>query len=71
MVYNQNLLYVAMLAKSNLLALLTIVVVNAYIIISNPVPYSKDTLNNSPLAADSSNFPYKLRSNTYEIIEKN
>lgn len=44
---------------------------NAHIIISNLVPYSKDTLNNSLLAADSGDFPYKLRLNTYEIIKEN
>ncbi|KAF9885427.1 hypothetical protein FE257_012949 [Aspergillus nanangensis] len=40
--------------------------VEAHITMSTPTPYGADTLNNSPLAADGSDFPCKLRSNTFE-----
>ncbi|KAJ5146380.1 uncharacterized protein N7515_000944 [Penicillium bovifimosum] len=39
---------------------------NAHMIMSSPVPYGKDTLNNSPLAADGSDFPCKLRDGVYD-----
>ncbi|KAJ2981922.1 hypothetical protein NQ176_g1722 [Zarea fungicola] len=40
-------------------------IASAHILMTNPVPYGKSTLNNSPLAADGSDFPCKLRGNTY------
>ncbi|TPR06905.1 Heterokaryon incompatibility protein (HET) family protein [Aspergillus niger] len=52
-------------------ALLGISAVEAHMIMTEPIPYGKDTLNNSPLAADGSDFPCKLRSNTYEVTEWN
>ncbi|KAJ5134534.1 CAZyme family AA11 [Penicillium atrosanguineum] len=60
-----------MFAKSMLVAALGASVVNAHMIMSNPVPYGKSTLNNSPLAADGSDFPCKLRSGTYDITTEN
>ncbi|KAJ9481586.1 hypothetical protein VN97_g11885 [Penicillium thymicola] len=42
---------------------------SAHMIISSPTPYSMDSLNNSPLAADGSDFPCKLRDNTFEAPE--
>ncbi|PYH42981.1 uncharacterized protein BP01DRAFT_403902 [Aspergillus saccharolyticus JOP 1030-1] len=38
----------------------------AHMIMSHPVPYGKSTLNNSPLAADGSDFPCKLRDGVYD-----
>ncbi|OOF94312.1 lytic polysaccharide monooxygenase [Aspergillus carbonarius ITEM 5010] len=52
-------------------AMLGVSAVKAHMIMTEPVPYGKSTLNNSPLAADGSDFPCKLRSNTYEISEWN
>jgi hypothetical protein len=60
-----------MFAKSMLVAMLGASAVNAHMIMSSPVPYGKDTLNNSPLAADGSDFPCKLRSGTYDVTEEN
>jgi hypothetical protein len=40
---------------------------NAHLLVMEPEPYGKDTLNNSPLAADGSDFPCKLRPNAFEI----
>ncbi|KAJ5626397.1 hypothetical protein N7510_002706 [Penicillium lagena] len=33
----------------------------------SPEPYNKDTLNNSPLAADGSDFPCKLRGDAFRV----
>jgi hypothetical protein len=56
-----------MMFKSNLIAaLMGASMVNAHMIMSSPTPYSKDSLNNSPLAADGSDFPCKLRDNAFE-----
>ncbi|KAH7152200.1 chitin-binding, domain 3 [Dactylonectria estremocensis] len=41
-------------------------VASAHMLISNPVPYGKSSLSNSPLAADGSDFPCKLRTGVYE-----
>ncbi|KAJ5913094.1 hypothetical protein N7504_001977 [Penicillium tannophilum] len=60
-----------MFAKSMLFAMLGASVASAHMIMTSPVPYGVDTLNNSPLAADGSDFPCKLRSNTYEVTEEN
>lgn len=60
-----------MLAKHALSALLGAVAVNAHMIMTNPVPYSKDSINNSPLAADGSDFPCKLRPNVFEVTQEN
>ncbi|KAJ5851327.1 uncharacterized protein N7529_010712 [Penicillium soppii] len=49
-----------------MVALMGASMVNAHMIMSNPTPYSKATLNNSPLAADGSDFPCKLRDNAFE-----
>ncbi|BDD58783.1 hypothetical protein MPDQ_001308 [Monascus purpureus] len=57
-----------MFFKSSLVAaaLLAASAVEAHMMMSFPVPYSKDTLTNSPLAADGSDFPCKLRDNAFE-----
>ncbi|PYH45766.1 lytic polysaccharide monooxygenase AA11 family protein [Aspergillus saccharolyticus JOP 1030-1] len=62
-----------MFLKSTLVAaaLLGMSAVEGHMIMSQPVPYGKDTLNNSPLAADGSDFPCKLRSNTYQVTQWN
>ncbi|KAK0383569.1 hypothetical protein NLU13_9480 [Sarocladium strictum] len=39
---------------------------SAHIKMSNPVPYGAATLNNSPLAADGSDFPCKQRAGVYD-----
>ncbi|OKL63986.1 hypothetical protein UA08_00450 [Talaromyces atroroseus] len=39
--------------------------VHGHMKMASPVPYGIDTLNNSPLNADGSDFPCKLRSDTY------
>lgn len=59
-----------MLGKCMLVALLGSVA-NAHMLMSQPVPYSKDSLNNSPLAADGSDFPCKMRSDTYTVSKMN
>ncbi|OQD88330.1 hypothetical protein PENANT_c004G08794 [Penicillium antarcticum] len=59
-----------MFIKSNVLAaMLGASAASAHMMMSSPTPYSKDTLNNSPLAADGSDFPCKLRDNTFEAPE--
>ncbi|KAJ5689237.1 CAZyme family AA11 [Penicillium macrosclerotiorum] len=61
-----------MLVKSFLVALLGASVVNAHMIMTQPVPYGKDTINNSPLEAAGGDFPCKLRgSSTYEVTTEN
>ncbi|KAJ5346041.1 hypothetical protein N7452_004045 [Penicillium brevicompactum] len=56
-----------MMFKSNILAaLLGASMVNAHMIMSTPTPYGKDSLNNSPLAADGSDFPCKQRDGVYD-----
>jgi hypothetical protein len=56
-----------MMFKSNLMAaLMGASMVNAHMIMSSPTPYGVDTLNNSPLAADGSDFPCKLRDGVYK-----
>ncbi|KAJ5104615.1 CAZyme family AA11 [Penicillium alfredii] len=55
-----------MFTKSMLAAVLGASLVNAHMKMSHPVPYSADSLNNSPLAADGSDFPCKLRSNAFQ-----
>ncbi|KAJ5737437.1 uncharacterized protein N7483_002562 [Penicillium malachiteum] len=40
---------------------------NAHVIMISPEPYSKDKINNSPLAADGSDFPCKLQPSDFEI----
>ncbi|KAJ5451533.1 hypothetical protein N7491_000715 [Penicillium cf. griseofulvum] len=47
-------------------ALMGASMVNAHMMMSSPVPFGKDTLNNSPLLADGSDFPCKLRDNAFE-----
>ena len=40
--------------------------VHGHMIMKNPVPYGKSTLNNSPLQADGSDFPCKQRPGVYD-----
>lgn len=42
------------------------VAVNGHLIMISPVPYSNDTLDNSPLLSDGSDFPCKLRENGFD-----
>ncbi|GIJ86347.1 hypothetical protein Asppvi_005235 [Aspergillus pseudoviridinutans] len=57
-----------MFFKSGLLAaaMLGVSVVEAHMKMSKPTPYSASSLNNSPLAADGSDFPCKLRDNAFQ-----
>ncbi|KAF9884090.1 hypothetical protein FE257_002320 [Aspergillus nanangensis] len=41
-------------------------IAGAHLILTNPTPFGQNTLNNSPLAADGTDFPCKLRSQGYE-----
>lgn len=42
--------------------------VNAHMVMNSPTPFGEDTLTNSPLEDDGSDFPCKLRgSGTYDI----
>ncbi|KAL1983498.1 hypothetical protein VTN96DRAFT_10319 [Rasamsonia emersonii] len=52
-------------------ALLSASAVSGHMIMRNPIPYGVSTLNNSPLAADGSDFPCKLRKGVYDITEMN
>lgn len=52
-------------------ALLGASAVNAHLIMTNPVPYGKDSINKNPLAADGSDFPCKLRSGGYDVTKEN
>ncbi|GIZ47521.1 hypothetical protein CKM354_001061000 [Cercospora kikuchii] len=45
--------------------------VNAHMMITSPVPYGADSLNNSPLEPDGSDFPCKQRSGVYDISQVN
>lgn len=58
------------LAKCMLVALLG-TAASAHMLMSEPVPYSKDSLNNSPLAADGSDFPCKMRPDAYTVSTMN
>jgi len=49
---------------------------SGHLIMQQPVPYSKDTLDNSPLlnaapGSSGSNFPCKLRDNAFEVVQEN
>lgn len=52
-------------------ALLAASVANGHMIMRDPVPYSNNTLNNSPLAADGSDFPCKQRPDMWNIVKMN
>jgi hypothetical protein len=56
-----------MFSKSGLVAaaMLGASAVEAHMKMSKPAPYSDSSLNNSPLAADGSDFPCKLRDNAF------
>ncbi|KAE8389580.1 hypothetical protein ETB97_002105 [Aspergillus alliaceus] len=55
-----------MLCTALMAAALLGTVVNSHMILKQPPPYGKDTLDNSPLAADGSNFPCKLRPGAFQ-----
>jgi hypothetical protein len=44
--------------------------VNVHILMSIPIPYGKVNLNNSPLAADGSDFPCKQCLGAYVLFEE-
>ncbi|KIX94196.1 uncharacterized protein Z520_10223 [Fonsecaea multimorphosa CBS 102226] len=58
----------AIFSKSAALAALAFLAAtgDAHMIMRTPVPYGKSTLNNSPLAADGSDFPCKQRTGVYD-----
>ncbi|KAI9647269.1 hypothetical protein NHQ30_003652 [Ciborinia camelliae] len=60
-----------MFFKATIVAFALATVSNAHMIMSNPVPYGKSTLNSSPLAADGSDFPCKQRSGVYDVTTEN
>ncbi|KAE8147036.1 hypothetical protein BDV25DRAFT_41102 [Aspergillus avenaceus] len=60
-----------MLSKVFTAALIGASAVQAHMVISQPVPYSQSSLNNSPLEADGSDFPCKLRGDTYTVTTEN
>jgi hypothetical protein len=60
MMFSTTTVLAAMLALAPMTA-------NAHMIMALPVPYSKDTLNNSPLAPSGADFPCKLRENAFQI----
>ncbi|EGP85006.1 unnamed protein product [Zymoseptoria tritici ST99CH_3D7] len=45
--------------------------VNGHMVIYSPVPYGQDSLTNSPLENDGSDFPCKQRSGVYDITKMN
>lgn len=45
--------------------------INAHMVITSPVPYGQDSLTNSPLEDDGSDFPCKQRSGVYDITKMN
>ncbi|KAL5364253.1 hypothetical protein BJX96DRAFT_157021 [Aspergillus floccosus] len=55
-----------MFSKSAIVAALLGSAVNAHVLMTEPTPYGADSLNNSPLAADGSDFPCKLRSGVFD-----
>ncbi|KAJ5381388.1 uncharacterized protein N7496_003816 [Penicillium cataractarum] len=60
-----------MLAKTLLIAALGASVANAHMKMVQPVPYGKDSLNNSPLDGEGGDFPCKLRGDTYTVSTEN
>ncbi|KAJ5906627.1 uncharacterized protein N7473_003543 [Penicillium subrubescens] len=60
-----------MLAKTFLVAVLGASAANAHMLMTHPVPYGKDSLNNSPLEAEGGDFPCKLRGDTYTVTTEN
>jgi hypothetical protein len=52
-------------------ALLSASVAHGHMIMKDPVPYGVSSLNNSPLAADGSDFPCKQRQGVYDITQMN
>lgn len=60
-----------MLAKTFLIAALGASVANAHMKMVQPVPYGKDSLNNSPLDGKGGDFPCKLRDGTYTVSTEN
>ncbi|KAJ5495313.1 hypothetical protein N7539_000429 [Penicillium diatomitis] len=60
-----------MFVKSFLIAALGVAGVNAHMKMAFPVPYGKDTLDNSPLKSQGEDFPCKLRGNTYTVSTEN
>ncbi|TGO28275.1 hypothetical protein BPAE_0030g00140 [Botrytis paeoniae] len=60
-----------MFSKASIVALTLVTVSNAHMIMTSPVPYGVNTLNNSPLEASGSDFPCKQRDGVYEITTQN
>jgi hypothetical protein len=60
-----------MLAKTFLVAVLGASAASAHMLMTHPVPYGKDSLNNSPLEAEGGDFPCKLRGDTYTVTTEN
>lgn len=50
---------------------LLIACANAHMVIRSPVPYGQDSLTNSPLEPDGSDFPCKQRSGVYDVTKMN
>lgn len=60
-----------MFSKVSIVALALVAVSNAHMIMTSPVPYGVDTLNNSPLEASGADFPCKQRDGVYTVTTQN
>ncbi|KAF5874371.1 putative chitin- domain 3 protein [Botrytis fragariae] len=60
-----------MFSKVSIVALALVAVSNAHMIMTSPVPYGVDTLNNSPLEASGADFPCKQRDGVYAVTTQN
>ncbi|KAF7887162.1 uncharacterized protein EAF02_003809 [Botrytis sinoallii] len=60
-----------MFSKASIVAFALAAVSNAHMIMTNPVPYGVDTLNNSPLEASGADFPCKQRDGVYKVTTQN
>ncbi|TGO86228.1 hypothetical protein BPOR_0322g00080 [Botrytis porri] len=60
-----------MFSKASIVALALVAVSNAHMIMTSPVPYGVDTLNNSPLEASGADFPCKQRDGVYAVTTQN
>lgn len=60
-----------MLAKAFMVTVLGVSAASAHMLMTQPVPYGKDSLNNSPLDAQGGDFPCKLRDGTYTVTTEN
>ncbi|KAF7921433.1 hypothetical protein EAE99_007741 [Botrytis elliptica] len=60
-----------MFSKASIVAFALAAVSNAHMIMTSPVPYGVDNLNNSPLEASGADFPCKQRDGVYKVTTQN